>query len=222
MSGQSEEFIFQDAGLTWWGKLLNSVLKLNLTWLFCLFPSQAHQSWLSYLISEELSHRRPFNDEQVTCDQLWSKLSILISRQKTHQMHQLSTLQATRRLTSSLALLWSINWPFWSAKLSLITLNRASSVPNTWTVEAGCLARLINEPACDVSLPPTTRHRRMEAVRMRKANQIYTADEHSHNLTKRNSRSAKRRSYLSLKTWFVPSKINARAVLNVKQSFLHA
>ena len=73
--------------------LLNSTLQLVCelkTWLSpLLLPSQAHQSRLSYLISEELSHGRPFNDEEVTCDQLWSKLSILISRQKTHQMHQL-------------------------------------------------------------------------------------------------------------------------------------
>ena len=62
----------------------------------------------------------------------------------------------TRHLTSSLALLWSINWPFWSAKLSLRTLNSASAAPNTWTVAEGYLARLINEPACDVSLPPTS------------------------------------------------------------------
>jgi hypothetical protein len=62
----------------------------------------------------------------------------------------------TRQLTSSLALLWSINWPFWSAKLSLRTLNSASAASNTWTVEAGCLASLINVPACVVSLPSTS------------------------------------------------------------------
>jgi hypothetical protein len=61
-----------------------------------------------------------------------------------------------RHLTSSLALLWSTNWSFWSAKLNLATLHRASSAAKTWTVEAGCLASLINESACDVSLPPTS------------------------------------------------------------------
>ena len=36
-------------------------------------------------------------------------------------------------------------------------LKRAFSAPRIWTVEAGYLARLVNDPACDISLAPTCR-----------------------------------------------------------------
>lgn len=159
MSGQAEEFIFHVAGHTWWVKLLNSALQLvansKLNFFLRRFFKVGSLIW---------SRKSSATTGLLTMNK-WLVIKLINSgasfrysfhaRRLTKYINSASN-EDTRHLTSCLALLWSINWPFWSAALSSTTLNRASSAPNTWTVEAGCLARLINGPACDVSLPPTS------------------------------------------------------------------
>merc|ERR1712019_11834 len=50
---------------------------------------------------------------------------------------------------------WKIKPYFGVFPRFLRALNKAFSAPKIWTVEAGYLAKLVNEPACDINLAPT-------------------------------------------------------------------
>lgn len=48
------------------------------------------------------------------------------------------------------------SWGSWQAGCAVGAGGRAFSAPRICTVEAGCLARFISEPACAINLAPTS------------------------------------------------------------------
>ena len=92
----------------------------------------------------------------------WPKASVWKSEKQSMRdamLHLLARYREMRPLFLACALPmkeeWKIKPYFGVLPLVFSARNRAFSAPRIWTVEAGYLARLVSEPACEMRRAPT-------------------------------------------------------------------